>query len=52
MKELVYSWQLLPAAERFPDKLAFIDGGTAHSFQVPVESTARLANGLRTELVV
>ncbi len=50
MKELIYSRQLLPAAEQFPDKLAFIDDGTAHSFGIHVERTSRLANALGSEL--
>ncbi len=52
MKELIYSRQLLPAAEQFPDKLAFIDAGTAHSFELHVERTSRLVNALQTELGV
>jgi long-chain acyl-CoA synthetase len=52
VKELVYHRALLPAAERFADKVASIDADVTATFGEHVERVLRLADGLRTQLGV
>lgn len=46
VKELVYHRQLLPIAERNPDKVAFIDGATTSTFGAHLERVGRVAGAL------
>src|SRR5215207_3682992 len=50
MKDLVYSRMLLPARERYPDKVATLDGTFSATYTEHIDRTLRLADGLRTEL--
>ena len=50
MKELVYHRQLLPAVERYPDKIGVVDGDHRGTFSGHLDRTLRLASALRTEL--
>jgi long-chain acyl-CoA synthetase len=52
MKELVYHRLLLPAVERTPDKVAFIDGDHRGTLSQHLDRTTRLASALRSELGV
>ncbi|HEX6311367.1 MAG TPA: AMP-binding protein [Acidimicrobiia bacterium] len=52
MKELVYTRHLLPAADRFADRRATVDGPFEATFGEHVERVFRLADGLRRELGV
>ncbi len=50
MKELVFHRSLLPATERFADKVAFLDTDLTLTYAKHTERVSRLANGLRSEL--
>ena len=50
MKELVFHRQLLPVAERFADKRAFIDQGYEATYAEHVDRVLRLANALHGQL--
>ena len=50
MKELVYPRLLLPAIERWEDKVAFRDSGYAGTYGVHGDRVLRLADAMRTEL--
>ena len=50
MKDLVYHRMLLPAAERYADKVATIDGEFTATFGEHLDRTLRLADGLGAEL--
>jgi long-chain acyl-CoA synthetase len=50
MKELVYHRHLLPAAERYADKVAFSDGPYQASYAEHVERVLRLGDALQNEL--
>ncbi len=50
MKELVFHRQLLPALERWPDRVAFHDGAYHATFQQHGDRVLRLANAMRTQL--
>jgi acyl-CoA synthetase (AMP-forming)/AMP-acid ligase II len=50
VKDLVYHRMLLPAAERYADKPATVDGDLTLTFAEHVERTLRLADGLGKEL--
>ncbi len=50
MKDLVYHRMLLPAADRYADKLATIDGEFTATYAEHVDRALRLANGLGSEL--
>jgi acyl-CoA synthetase (AMP-forming)/AMP-acid ligase II len=50
VKDLVYHRMLLPAAERYADKAATLDGEFTATYSEHVERTLRLADGLSTEL--
>jgi long-chain acyl-CoA synthetase len=52
MKELVYHRLLLPAVERYADKVAFLDGDYEGTFAEHLDRTTRLASALRSELGV
>ena len=52
MKELIYHRQLLPAADRHPDKVGFVDGPRSSTYAQHVERCSRLANALASELGV
>ena len=52
MKELVYHRLLLPAVERYGDKLAVIDGEYRSTLAEHLDRTTRVASALRTELGV
>jgi len=52
MKDLVYHRSLLPAAMRFADKAASIDGQFTATYAQHVERVFRLASAMRTELGV
>jgi acyl-CoA synthetase (AMP-forming)/AMP-acid ligase II len=52
MKELVYHRLLLPAVERYGDKVAFLDGDYEGTLSQHLDRTTRLASALRTELGV
>ena len=52
VKELVYHRQFLPAVERFPSKIAMIDGTHRATYEQHAERVIRLANALRSELGV
>ena len=52
MKDLVYHRMLLPAAEKYADKAATIDGAFTATYSEHVERTLRLADGLGPELGV
>ena len=52
MKDLVYHRMLLPAAERFADKAATLDGEFTATYAEHVDRTLRLASGLGRELGV
>jgi long-chain acyl-CoA synthetase len=52
VKDLVYHRMLLPAAEKYADKAATIDGAFSATFAEHVERTLRLAGGLGPELGV
>ncbi len=52
MKELVYHRMLLPAVERYADKVAFLDGDHRATFAEHFDRTTRMASALRTELGV
>ncbi|HZQ26506.1 MAG TPA: long-chain-fatty-acid--CoA ligase [Acidimicrobiales bacterium] len=52
MKELVYHRQLLPTAERTPDKVASVDGSFQATYGEHVERVLRLAGGLGAQLGV
>jgi len=50
MKDLVYHRMLLPAAERYADKVCTVDGEFTATYGEHVERTLRLAGGLGSEL--
>jgi long-chain acyl-CoA synthetase len=50
MKELVYHRLLLPAAERYGDKVVLLDGEYEGTLPQHLDRTTRLASALRTEL--
>ena len=50
MKELVYHRQLLPAVERFRDKVGFHDGEYSATFEQHFDRVLRVGNALGTEL--
>ncbi len=50
MKELVYHRHLLPAVERVPDKVGFIDGDYRGTFATHLDRTLRLSSALGSEL--
>ena len=50
MKDLVYHRMLLPAAERYADKVATLDGAFTATYSEHVDRTLRLAGGLGAEL--
>ena len=50
MKELVFHRQLLPALERWPDKVAFHDGDYHSTFQQHGDRVLRLADAMRRQL--
>ena len=52
MKELVYHRHLLPAAERYADKVAFYDGPFQATYAEHVERVQRLGDALHRELGV
>lgn len=52
MKELVYSRLLLPAVERWADKVAFHDGAYRSTYRTHGDRVLRLAHALRHELGV
>jgi len=52
VKELIYHRQFLPAVERFPSKLALIDGAHRATYEQHAERVIRLANALGSELGV
>jgi acyl-CoA synthetase (AMP-forming)/AMP-acid ligase II len=52
VKELVYHRSLVPAAERFGDKVGFIDGARRHTYDTHLGRVSRLANALGSELGV
>jgi acyl-CoA synthetase (AMP-forming)/AMP-acid ligase II len=52
MKELVYHRSLLAAAERYTDKVGFVDGDRRSTFGQHTERVSRLANALGSELGV
>jgi long-chain acyl-CoA synthetase len=52
MKELVYHRHLLPAAERYADKVAFYDGPFRATYAEHVERVQRLGDALQRELGV
>ena len=50
MKDLVYHRMLLPAADRYADKAATLDGAFTATYTEHLERTLRLADGLGSEL--
>jgi acyl-CoA synthetase (AMP-forming)/AMP-acid ligase II len=52
MKDLVYHRSLLPAANRFADKTAVIDGDFKATYGEHLDRVLRLGDGLRSELGV
>jgi acyl-CoA synthetase (AMP-forming)/AMP-acid ligase II len=52
VKELVYHRTLLPAAERFADKLGFVDGELRSTYARHVDRVCRLGHALSRELAV
>jgi acyl-CoA synthetase (AMP-forming)/AMP-acid ligase II len=50
VKDLVYHRMLLPAADRYADKAATLDGVFTATYSEHLERTLRLANGLGSEL--
>jgi long-chain acyl-CoA synthetase len=50
MKELIFHRQLLPALERWPDRVAFHDGAYHATFQQHGDRVLRLADGMRRQL--
>ena len=52
MKELVYHRSLLPAVERYADKVGFIDGDYRATYAEHLDRVARLADALGRELGV
>ncbi|HSL57069.1 MAG TPA: long-chain-fatty-acid--CoA ligase [Acidimicrobiales bacterium] len=52
MKELVYQRLLLPAVERYGDRVMFLDGDYEGTLAQHLDRTTRLASALRTELGV
>lgn len=50
MKELVFHRHLLPALERWPDRVGFHDGAYRATFQQHGDRVLRLASSMRTEL--
>jgi long-chain acyl-CoA synthetase len=50
MKELVYHRLLLPAVERYGDKVAFLDDDYEGTLSQHLDRTTRLTSALRTEL--
>ena len=50
MKDLVYHRMLLPAAERYADKAATLDGPFSATYSEHIDRTLRLAGGLGAEL--
>jgi long-chain acyl-CoA synthetase len=52
VKELIYHRSLLASADRFADKVAFIDGGRGHTYADHVGRVSKLTNALGKELGV
>jgi long-chain acyl-CoA synthetase len=50
VKDLVYHRMLLPAADRYADKAATLDGAFTATYSEHLERTLRLADGLGSEL--
>ena len=52
MQELLYHRYLLPAADRYAERTAVIDGGFTSTYSHHVQRTCKLSNALRSELGV